>query len=139
MTTCDEKVVQAQCARAAALPLPCTGTEVHRLKGQTVFWGSRLLCLANRTDALHLIFSVYRIQPVVCHVSLEPEVQCRWDGALPVVLRALLWALRGGSVTLRRCDVAVASEVADAAGAADILLHAGGVLQVGPEPPKPEE
>jgi hypothetical protein len=46
------------------------------------------------------------------------------------VLRALLTALQGGSVTLRRCDVAVAGEAADAAGAADVLLHAGGVLQV---------
>jgi hypothetical protein len=46
------------------------------------------------------------------------------------VLRALLVALQGGSVTLRRCDVAAAGEAGDAAGEADVLLHAGGVLQV---------
>jgi hypothetical protein len=53
------------------------------------------------------------------------------------VLRALLVGLQGGCVTLRRCDVAVADEAADAASAAEVLLHAGGVLRVNPVPCTP--
>lgn len=55
---------------------------------------------------------------------------CRWGTALAPLLRSLLTALQGGCVTLARCDVAAAEEAAAAAGSADILLHAGGVLQV---------
>lgn len=64
----------------------------------------------------------------------DPQLTCRWAGELAPVLRALLTALQGGSVTLRRCDVAAAGEAAAVADAADILLHAGGVLQVGFQP-----
>lgn len=56
--------------------------------------------------------------------------QCRWAGALAPVLRALLTAVRGGCITLCRCDVAAAEETAVATGGADALLHAGCVLQV---------
>lgn len=56
----------------------------------------------------------------------------RADGAsLP--LAALLGGMTSGgaSVTMTRCDVSAAEEAAAATGAADAVLHAGGVLRVG--------
>jgi hypothetical protein len=95
-----------------------------------------LLCLTGRTcDSGCSTWHLACIAPKQSD-SLYIVFHCRWARALTPVLRALLTALQGGCVTLRRCDVAAADEPADAAGGADVMLHAGGVLRVSaaPEP-----
>ena len=58
----------------------------------------------------------------------------RWGDGIVGALAALVGGQAGGgdtAVTLARCDVGAAEEARAAAGCADALLHAGGVLRVG--------